>query len=276
MTVNILTVSESDPKGVRGIQADIRTTIALGGYAFAVPTFVMGECSGTSCEVSISKPETIAKQMESIFADNKIHAVKIGSVFNDKILNTVVDTLKEVENTIIVSDPDFITRHGQKVFDNSMMGDYKRRLLLKTNTLILNVEEVEILSGMSIRDMNDMKFAASLMRTMGVENVVLKAGQALSRKIVYFVSSDGKEKIFERDRIDHKGTIGAGSLLSSSIILNLAKGADIFEAMEDAVEVLSTAINNSEFVSSDAGWLDLNFNRAENVIQAEDKRKQHK
>jgi len=265
MTINILSVSESDVKGLRGIQADAKTTAALGGNLFSVPTFHIIDCDDTKCNVTTLSEEAIQNQIHKIISENDISAIKIGSLFNEDILDAVFSSISNYKNIPVVTDTNFVTRYGKIIFDENIIGAFKRKILLVSNVLVINLKEAELLTGMKINDIDDMSYATALLRTMGVENVVLKAGQAISNKIVYFVAGEDKELLFKRDRIDGKGTIGSGSLFSSNIAINLAKGIDVFAAVEDAINILHTAISTSKYDEQETGWLNLDFiSEAEN------------
>ena len=256
MSLNILSISESDVKGLRGIQADAKTTTALGGQHFSVPTFCFDN-NNVEKIVSPVPKEIIQGKLKRVMPNCNVSAIKIGSLFNEEVLDSVVNYITEFKNIPIITDPNFITRCGTKIFDNSMIAAYKRRVLLLSDVLVLNVKEAEILTGMNINDISDMSSATSLIRTMGVDNVILKAGEAFSNKIVYFLASEEKETLYKRDKLEGRGTIGSSSLLSGNIAMSMAKGIDILSALEESINIVYRAIINSKYKNPNEGWVNL-------------------
>jgi hydroxymethylpyrimidine/phosphomethylpyrimidine kinase len=119
-------------------------------------------------------------------------------------------------------------------------------LYIRATVLTPNLREAELLTGMHIKDIDDMRHATDMMRTLGVENVVLKAGQAASDKLVYFVANEEGEKIYERPRIETGHTLGAGGTLSTAIAVSLAQKLDIYEAVERSLDYLQHAMETAE------------------------------
>lgn len=259
MTVNILSISESDVKGLRGIQADAKTTSALGCNLFSVPTFnIDEEGDDLKCNVAPISHEFIEREIKKTIDEKDIAVIKVGSLYNETILNSVVDAV-ETSGIKILTEPNFVTRCGKIIYDRDMIAAFKRRVLLISDVLVLNIKEAEILTGMKINGIDDMSYATMLMRAIGVDNVVLKAGQAISNKIVYFVANEDKELLFKRDKIDGRGTLGSGSLFTNQISLSIANGIDVFQAVEDAINILHKAISTSKYNEQEAGWLNLDF-----------------
>lgn len=243
MSGRVLTVAESDCSGSAGIQADIKTVLALGGYATTAVTAVTAPGAGGTAESTPMSPVFVADQMLCVLRDIGTDAVKIGFLTNEAMVNAVADVLDgiQAQNLPVIVDPSIVARGGAAV-DEHAIAALKRRLYLRTTVLTPNLREAELLTGMKIRDINDMRHAAGMMRTLGVDSVVLKAGQAVSDKVLYLVVTGEGERIYERLMLETRHTLGAGSTLASAIAISLAQGMDVFKAVERALDFVHQAM----------------------------------
>lgn len=244
MVGRVLTVAESDSSGSMGIQADIKTILAMGGYSTTAVTGVTAQTTKGIETLQTVDAALVAKQMRAVLADIGADAIKVGILFNEAIVNAVADVLDEYQqkNIPVVIDPSIITRNGTHLMDEHAISTLKRRLFLRATVLMPNIREAELMTGMHIRDMDDMRHAAGMMRTLGVETVILKAGQAVSEKVVYFVAAGDEERIYERPMLETLHTLGAGATLSSAIAISLVQGMDIFHALERALGFIHEAM----------------------------------
>ncbi len=247
MTVRVLTVSESDSIGARGIQADIKTITALGGYATNAVSSLMAQDTRWVEEMHISDPKFVAKQMRMVIESIGVDAIKLGILASEGIIHAVCDVLEEYHHLDlpIVVDPAIISRHGDVYLDDSAIAALKRRIFFHTTVLTPNLQEAEKLSGRKIKDIDDMREVAEMLRSIGIDNVVLKAGQVMSKKILYFVATPDEERIYEHDFVKTNSTIGAGCTLASAIATSLAQGLDVFSAIEKGLEFMNAAIKTA-------------------------------
>jgi len=244
MSGKVLTVAESDSSGAAGIQADIKTILALGGYtATAISAVTAQNTQGIKC-LHVLDPGFVAQQMRVVLEDIGADAIKTGILSNESVVNAVADVLDQYQhkNIPVVIDPSIVTRSGEQFMDAAAIGALKRRLFIRATVLTPNGREAELLTGMHIRDIDDMRHAADMMRTLGVETVVLKAGPAVSGKIIYFVATSAEERIYERPMLKTRHTLGAGCTLSSAIAISLAQGLGVFRSVERALDFMHQAI----------------------------------
>ena len=248
MIGRILSVSESDSSGAAGIQADIKTVLALGGYATTAVTCVLAQSTKGAASSRVMEPAFVVEQMRAVLNDIGTDAIKVGFLNNRQMIDAVADVLDEYQNKNIpvVIDPSIVLRNGQVLVDELAVAAWKRRLYIRATVLTPNLREAEVLTGMHIKDIDAMRHATDMMRTLGVENVVLKAGQAISDKLVYFVANDDGEKVYERPRIDTGNTLGAGGTLSTAIAVSLAQGLNIHEAVERSLDYLQRAMESAQ------------------------------
>lgn len=257
----VLTIAESDPCGAAGIQGDVKTILALGGYAMTATTAVMAHRADEIKFIQSILPSFVTDQLMEIATGGRIDAIKIGYLHSEATVNAVADFLEHPDNKNIpvIVDPSLLSRSGKVMMDQAAISALKRRLYVLTNTLTPNVKEAEILGVMHITNIDEMRFAADMMRTFGVVNVVLKAGQVDGEKELYFVATEDKEQIYQRSTIQTKHTIGAGNVLSSAIAVNLSEGKDIFEAVESALDYMHQTIVNSEGFGEKRGPVNHGF-----------------
>lgn len=261
MSKRVLTVSESDSSGASGIQADIKTILALGGYATTAVSAVTAQNTRGIEHIQSIDAGLVAQQMRVVLEDIGTDAIKLGVLTNESVVHAVSDVLDEYlgQGFPIVIDPSILARNGEQVMDETAVALLKRRLFMRATVLTPNLREAEILAGMTIRDMGDMRHVTDMMRTLGVETVVLKAGQAISEKVVYLVASAEEERIYERPMLKTRHTLGAGSTLASAIAVGLAQKMDVFAAVERGLDFMHQAMQHAPGYGSTAGPMNHAF-----------------
>lgn len=244
MSGRVLTVAESDSSGGGGIQGDIKTILALGGYATTALTGVTAQNTKTISSFQMLDPMIVSEQMRVVLEDIGTDAIKTGILNHEMIIDAVADVLDAYLpfNYPVVVDPAIISQTGAVLMDETALSTLKRRLFVRATVLTPNLREAEILTGMTIRDLDDMRHATSMMRTLGAETVVVKAGQVFSEKDLYLVATGDDERIYERQHIETTHTLGAGCTLASAVAVSLGQGLGIYPAIERALDFLHQAI----------------------------------
>lgn len=244
MTKRILTITESDTSGGSGLQGDIKTITALGGYATSA---VVSLSVQNTCGVVKRMPvptDFVIDQIKAVLDDINTDAIKTAFLRDEDMINQVCDILDDVldQNYIIVVDPSMVDREGNCLMDVDTIATLKRRLMLRATVITPNLREAELLTGMDIHDIDDMKHAADMMRTLGAEAVVLKGGQCFSEKAVYLVAAGDDEVVLEMDMNDNRHTHGAGDVLASAIATLIAQGNSILASVEKSLDFLNHTI----------------------------------
>jgi hydroxymethylpyrimidine/phosphomethylpyrimidine kinase len=244
MTARVLTVAESDSSGGSGIQADVKTILALGGYATTVLTGVTAQDTTGIKSFQMLDPLIVAEQMRVVLDDIGTDAIKTGVLNIDIIVDAVGDILDQYQgrNLPIVVDPALVSREGKILADETAIATIKRRILVHASVVTPNVQEAELMTGMTLRTMDDMRHAAGMMRTLGADAVLLKCGEMNPKVFSYLLFSEKGEKVFEHQKVDTRHTLGAGCTLSSAIAVGLAQGMDVASATERGLEFLHLAI----------------------------------
>lgn len=244
MPGRVLTIAESDSCGAAGVQADIKTILALGGYATTALSAVAARSTAGTEHLHALDPKFVAQQMRVVLENIGSDVIKTGFLANKNIINAVADVLEEdkYRNIPVVVDPAIIAREGKQLMDEQAIAMLKRRLFVRTTVLTPNLREAELLTGLRIRDPDDMHHAADMMRTFGAEKIVLKAGPCPDGKAVYLVMTLEEKRIYERPMLDTPNTLGAGATLASAIAVGLAQKIDFFQTVELALDFMHKAM----------------------------------
>ena len=261
MPGRVLTVAESDSCGAAGIQADIKTILALGGYAMTALSAVTSQNTNGIAHMETLEPWFVEQQMRITLENIGAGAIKTGILVNAGIVNAVGDVLDSYqhEDIPVVVDPSIIARRGEHLMNEEAIATLKRRLFIRATILTPNLREAELLTGMTIRDIDDMRHATTMMRTLGADTVLLKAGTTISDKALYLVATEDDECIYERAMVNSSNTLGAGATLASAIAVSLSQKMDVFAAVERGLDFMHQAILHAPNFGTAAGPINHAF-----------------
>ena len=236
-----LTIAGSDSSGGAGIQADIKTMTANGVYAMSAITALTAQNTTGVTGIMEVTPEFLSLQLEAIFTDIYPDAVKTGMVSSGELIKTISATLKKYNAKNIVVDPVMVATSGAKLISDEAIEILKAELLPLATVITPNIPEAEVLSGMTIKNEEDMIKAAKAIYEKFNCNVLLKGGHQINdaNDLLY---RDGRYVWFKGKRIDNPNTHGTGCTLSSAIASNLAKGENLDDAVKHAKEYISGAL----------------------------------
>ena len=236
-----LTIAGSDSSGGAGIQADIKTMTANGVYAMSAITALTAQNTTGVTGIMEVTPEFLSLQLEAIFTDIYPDAVKTGMVSSGELIKTISSTLKKYNAKNIVVDPVMVATSGAKLISDEAIEILKAELLPLATVITPNIPEAEVLSGMTIKNEEDMIKSAKAIYEKFNCNVLLKGGHQINdaNDLLY---RDGGYVWFKGKRIDNPNTHGTGCTLSSAIASNLAKGENLDDAVKHAKEYISGAL----------------------------------
>jgi len=239
----VLVVAGSDSGGGAGIQADIKTITALGGYATTAVTALTAQNTEGVSGVIETPGGFIAKQMRLILRDIGADVIKIGMVPSEEAIESVHYTYMELaESTPIVLDPVMMAKGGHPLINRDAVHLVRQHFLLRAFIATPNLPEAEILTGMEIRSLSDMKHAAELMITLGCQAVLLKGGHFPGETIYDILYDENGMEVFEDSRIDTVHTHGTGCTLASAIAVSLAQKLTLRESVVRARAYVRNAI----------------------------------
>ncbi len=240
---SVLAIGGSDSSGGAGIQADIKTISYFGVYATTVITALTAQ-NTLGVQYIYSVPSKfILNQMVSIIKDIKISAIKIGMLNNHENINIINNVfLKHYKDTPIILDPIMYSTSGKKLLKKSAYHILIKKLITITYVITPNIPEAEILSGIKITNIIQMKQAAKKIHSLGARNVLIKGGH-LKGDIIKDIFYDGvKFKCYSKKRINSKNTHGTGCTLASAITACVALGFNINESIDKSQKYLYDSI----------------------------------
>ena len=248
----VLTIAGSDTCGGAGIQADLKAMSALGVYGMSAITAVTVQNTMGVFGVQEISNEIIAKQIEAIFDDIEVDAVKVGMLSSSEIINTIRETLKKYNAKNIVIDPVMVSKSKYKLLKDEAIEALKKFISLGT-LVTPNIPEAEILADMTITNEDEMVEAAKKIQALGAKNVLVKGGHREDNCTDVLLLENGKVVKFPGVRIDTINTHGTGCTLSSSIASLIAKGNSIEESVRLGKEYITEAIKNSFAIGHGVG-----------------------
>jgi len=242
----VLTIAGSDSGGGAGIQADIKTFQERGVFGTSVITAVTAQNTLGVQGIYRVPLEGVQKQLDSIFSDFTIHAIKTGMLVSEAYMELVADELEKYSGTLLVIDPVMVAKGGALLMEKQALEIMKLRMVPLATVLTPNIPEAEELSGMTIQTKEDMKKAAKVLQKFGSKNVVIKGGHTENDKWAtdYLLMEDGKERWYKSPRIATKDTHGTGCTFSACITAELAKGKSVEKAVEIAKVFIQAAISH--------------------------------
>ena len=241
----ILIIAGSDSSGGAGIQADIKTVTALGGYAMtAVTALTSQNTTGVSSIVPIS-PKEIEKQILFTSKDIKPDAIKIGMLHSKGVIFSISKALNRIRTKKIILDPVMIAKGGAKLIDDTAINFLKKELINKAFLITPNIPEAEILTKIKIKNSKDMILAGHKLLNYGVKNILIKGGHRKSKFVEDILISGNEVKIFKNKKIVTKNTHGTGCTLSSAIATFLSCGKPLKKSCELGIKYVNQAIKSN-------------------------------
>ena len=243
----VLTIAGSDSSGGAGIQADLKSFSANGVYGASVITAITAQNTTGVYDVYPLPASIVKSQLEAVFSDLDIQAVKIGMVSDIDIMNVISDTLIKYKPKYVVLDPVMVSTTGHTLLQNDQIKSLKSKLFPLATIITPNISEAEVLLDRKIKTFEDMRSAAYDLHKEFNCYVLLKGGHFPIRDNEKVKSVDvlSNGEMFEKDWINTTSTHGTGCSLSSAIASNLSKDNSISKSIENAKEYVNKGIANS-------------------------------
>jgi len=240
----VLAVAGSDPSGGAGIQADIKTVTALGGYAAAAITALTVQNSKGVTDVLPVPAGFVADQMKAVLADIGADCVKTGMLYDIATIQRVADVLVENHHAAaLVIDPVMMATSGDTLMQSGAIEMIKDRLFPLADLVTPNTIEAGLLTGIEITDTKHMLQAAEILLAAGANAVLVKGGHLPGNKLAdILVPSVGETIVIESHRISTKHTHGTGCTMASAIAALLAQGQTLADAFRHAHAYVRQAI----------------------------------
>ena len=248
-----LTIAGSDSSAGAGIQADLKTFAALGVYGASVVTALTAQNTKSVFAIHDVPADFVAAQIDAVFSDLDVGAVKIGMLANAATIEAVAAGLDRHRARNIVLDPVMVASTGADLLRADAM-DALRKLIGHVGVFTPNLfEAAALLEVMMARDEAEMRIQAQKLRALGAEAVLIKGGHAGGLESTdLLVDADGSA-LFSASRIATRNTHGTGCTLSAAIAAGLAKGLSLHEAVREAKAYVTAAITAADRLDIGSG-----------------------
>ena len=250
-----LSIGGSDSGGGAGIQADLRTFMALKVHGCSVLSCITAQNSLEVNRVEAVEKDTLISQIDTLFSDFDINALKTGMLLNEGIINETALKLKSYSIPKVI-DPVMVTRTGSKLLEDSAINAYKKLLLPIADIVTPNIFEANLLSNLEIKNKEDIELSAKNIIMLGAKAVLIKGGGLKDMKGKdFYLDVNGKRKWFINKFIDTQNTHGSGCTLSSAICGYQALGFDLEESIKKAKLFIEKSLKKSYQIGSGPGPL---------------------
>ena len=247
MNGRVLIIAGSDSGGGAGIQADIKTVTALGGFAMTAITALTAQNTTGVQGIHEVPADFVSQQMHSVIDDLGADAVKIGMLHRPEIIEAVANVLADkLPDVPVVLDPVMIATSGARLIEDAAARALVERLLPSVDLLTPNAPEAAALSGRLVETIDDAATAARSMRDMGARAILMKGGHLAGDTVVDLLfEGDDQSMRFTGARIDSRNTHGTGCTLASACAAGLAQGLSLEAAVGRAHLYVRAAIETA-------------------------------
>ncbi len=245
---NVLSIAGVDPSGGAGVLADIKSISAMGAYAAGVVAALTAQNTTSVTGVFPVPASFVREQLDTLFSDVHIDAVKIGMLGEADVVCVVAEALRRFKPRWIVLDPVMVAKSGDSLVGKDTVKAIVKELLPISHLMTPNLPEASVLLGREITKEKQMRESMEeLYALSGKHCAVLLKGGHLSSRGCTDVFYDGSRLLeFSAERIETKNTHGTGCALSSALATALAKNNDYVRAIEEAKAFITKAIAASD------------------------------
>lgn len=240
----VLIIAGSDSSGGAGVQADIKTVTALGGYASTAITTVTVQTTEQVSAIHKIPGDIVRGQIEAVLTDIDADVIKTGMLGDAQTLECVVSAIEDFADpgTTLIVDPVMVATSGDRLIDDAAVKVLKTRLIPLASLLTPNAPEATALTGITIEDLEGQTEAGQALLAMGARAVLVKGGHLEGSQIIDVLVTRNGVRLFTRPRIKTRHTHGTGCTLASGVAALMAQGLDVDRAVEQAGDYLHEAI----------------------------------
>jgi len=251
----ILIIAGSDSGGGAGIQADIKTVTALGGYAATAVTAVTVQDTLGVKAVHPVAADIVEAQARAVLDDIGADAIKTGMLGAREVVEAAARVLERSAAPAVV-DPVMISKSGARLLDPAALDAFAALMIPRAALLTPNAPEAEALTGIEVASREGQRRGAAALLRMGAKAVLLKGGHVEGPMIADLLLAPGGERVFEHPRLATRHTHGTGCTLASACAVGLAQGMALAAAVERAIAYTAEAIAHAPGFGAGAGPLD--------------------
>ena len=261
----VLVIAGSDPSGGAGIQADLKTLTSFGVYGMTAITALTEQNTNGVFDILEIPIEFVVKQINCCLSDINANAVKIGMLHSADLISAVLEAL--FNNNIvsnkkvnIVLDPVMVAKGGHKLLKENAIDALKNFIKVAQPILTPNIPEAEILTGIKINNLKDMKNAGKEINNLGASHVILKGGHMKALVMTDLLINSSEIHSIETSKIITNHTHGTGCTMATALSASLAKSIEIRQSFEIAHKYVNNAIKTNPKFGSGNGPINHCFN----------------
>ena len=253
MLKQVLTIAGSDSGGGAGVQADLKAMSANGTYAMSVITSITAQ-NTTGVTAIHDLPESIVEaQIDAIFADFDVAAVKTGMLSSAALASLVSRKLQQYHVPWIVVDPVMVSKSGHDLLQADAIDAVKQTLIPLASVITPNIHEAERLTGLTIRTLPEARQAAKALHQLGCQHVLIKGGHLLEQPATDLLYDGRFFRMYKEEWIDTPHTHGTGCTFASALAAQLALGKSLPDAVDAAKQYVTEAIRHSLAIGQGRG-----------------------
>jgi len=252
----VLIIAGSDSGGGAGVQADIKTVTALGGYAATAITAITVQNTLGVLDVHALPPELVTAQARAVLDDIGADAFKIGMLGDTDMVAAVAEILAAAAHIPAVIDPVMVAKGGHSLLAAEAVEALRRRLLPCAALLTPNAPEAAALTGLAVETGDDLRRAGQALMAMGARAVLMKGGHIVGDTVIDILMTSTGETTFEGPRVETRHTHGTGCTLASACAAGLAQGLPLERAVARAWGYTAEAIRRAPGFGAGHGPLD--------------------
>ena len=256
MNGRVLICAGSDSGGGAGIQADIKTVTALGCFAATAITALTSQNTKGVFNVLDIPTSFLRQQMTVVLEDIGADVIKTGMLHNAEVIRTISNTLDSLgDSSSLVVDPVMVAKGGHSLLQASAVDALKSELIHKADVLTPNIPEAEVLAGIEITSVDDMRRAGECLLSMGARSVLIKGGHLTDDTLTDILLTQSEEKFYSSPRLKTLHTHGTGCTLASAVAAGIAQGLELQIATDRARKYVFEAIRSAPGLGAGHGPL---------------------
>ena len=251
----VLIIAGSDSGGGAGIQADIKTVTALGGYAATAITAVTVQNTLGVIDVHPIPLEVVEAQARAVLSDIGAEVIKTGMLGDAAVVEMVARLLDEARVPAVI-DPVMVAKGGASLLAQEAVAAVREWLVPRAALLTPNAPEAQALTGLSVETTDDLRRAGEALLAAGARAVLMKGGHIAGERVTDILMTAEGETAFEGERIDTRHTHGTGCTLASACATGLAQGLPLAAAVARAWDYVHDAMLRAPGLGAGHGPLD--------------------
>lgn len=241
---SVVSIAGTDPSGGAGIQADLKAISATGSYAASIITVLVAQNTLSVSAIQEVPLTFIQQQVDAVFTDLSIDAVKLGMLYHTDIINLISANLKKYRPPFVVLDPVMISQTGHTLLKPEAIHALIDNVFPLATLITPNIPEAEAILNVNITNDRSMQNAAKLLAARYKTSVLIKGGHLKTMRSpdIFYDYSHKQIHRFDALRIHTKNTHGTGCTLSAAIASYLAQGASLYNAITQAKQYLNQCL----------------------------------